>query len=195
MYAFYDHQQWGKLFLPGDAYPMADSSWYLSVYPWSSCYIRQRWDGFRTRLHTIRHAWVPMAISLHDRRLGPLLPEAQSGQCLSIVGSPRACLTRGLDRWERREGQIGGEIPSARANPRVEKWWHGSFPRLVLFRLVDLPLQPGVVGLFSGMGCMVLQPFATWGNRSYPEFWVVIGDPQDPGYITLTVTLWIKSLS
>jgi hypothetical protein len=32
----------------------------------------------------------------------------------------------------------------------------GSFPGLVLFRLVAPPLQPEVVGMFPGMGCMVL---------------------------------------
>jgi hypothetical protein len=47
---------------------------------------------------------------------------------------------------------------------------HRSFPRLVLFRLVSPHIQPGVVGLFPGMGCIVLQPFAAGGNRSYPEF-------------------------
>jgi hypothetical protein len=44
-----------------------------------------------------------------------------------------------------------------------------------------------VVGPFSGMGFMVLQPFAAGGNQSYPEFWVVTGTPRYPGYITLTV--------
>jgi hypothetical protein len=52
----------------------------------------------------------------------------------------------------------------------VEKRRCGSFPGLVLFRLVAPPLQYGVVGLFPGMGSMVLQPFATGGNRLYPEF-------------------------
>jgi hypothetical protein len=34
------------------------------------------------------------------------------------------------------------------------------------------------------MGCMVPQSFAAGGNRSYLKFWVVIGGPQYPGYIT-----------
>jgi hypothetical protein len=41
---------------------------------------------------------------------------------------------------------------------------HGSFSGLVLFRLVAPPLQPGVVGLFPSMGCMVPQLFTTGGN-------------------------------
>jgi hypothetical protein len=40
----------------------------------------------------------------------------------------------------------------------------GSCPGLVLFRLVAPPLQPGVVGPFYGMGCIVPQPFAAGGN-------------------------------
>jgi hypothetical protein len=32
---------------------------------------------------------------------------------------------------------------------------------------------------------MVPQPFAIGGNQSYPEFWVVTGDPRYPGYLTL----------
>jgi hypothetical protein len=37
-----------------------------------------------------------MATSLRARHLRLQLPEAQSGQCLSVAGSPRACLTGGL---------------------------------------------------------------------------------------------------
>jgi hypothetical protein len=33
---------------------------------------------------------------------------------------------------------------------------------------------------------MVPQPFATGGNRLYPKFWVVTGDPWYPGYLILT---------
>jgi hypothetical protein len=33
----------------------------------------------------------------------------------------------------------------------------------------------------SGMGCLVPQPFATGRNQSYPDFWVVTGDPQYRG--------------
>jgi hypothetical protein len=69
-------------------------------------------------------------------------------------------------RWE---GQTGGEIPSSRANHRVERRWHGSFLRLVIFGLVAPPLHPGVVGLFPGTGCMVPLLFAVAGNRWYLE--------------------------
>jgi hypothetical protein len=61
---------------------------------------------------------------------------------------------------------MAGEIPSA---------W-----------LVAPPLQAGVVGTFPSMGCMVSQPFAVGGNRSYPEFWVITGSLRYPGSITLT---------
>jgi hypothetical protein len=53
-------------------------------------------------------------------------------------------------------------------NRRVEEWRGGSSLWLVLFRLVGPPLQPVEVGLFPGMGCMVPQPYAAGGNRSYP---------------------------
>jgi hypothetical protein len=55
-------------------------------------------------------------------------------------------------RQERRDGQTSGEIPSASANHRVEKWWHGSLPRLVIFRLVAHPLQSKVVGSYPVRG-------------------------------------------
>jgi hypothetical protein len=48
------------------------------------------------------------------------------------------------------------------------------------------PLQPGVVGLFPGTGCMVLQPFTAGGNQSYPEFFALIGGPRYAGHITPT---------
>jgi hypothetical protein len=60
---------------------------------------------------------------------------------------------------------------------------HRSFPGLVLSRLVAPPLQPGVVGPFPGMRCMVPQPFTAGGNQSYPEFWVVTDGPRYPGYL------------
>jgi hypothetical protein len=37
------------------------------------------------------------------------------------------------------------------------------------------------------MGCMVPQLFAAGGNRSYPEFWTVTGNPWNMGCLTLTV--------
>jgi hypothetical protein len=42
-------------------------------------------------------------------------------------------------------------------------------PRLVPLKLVALSLQPREVELFLGMGCMVPQPIAARGNRSYSE--------------------------
>jgi hypothetical protein len=100
---------------------MAESSWHLGVYSWSSCYVKRWWDGFCTQVHTIRCAWVPTATSHRARHLRSPLPEAWSKQCF---------------RWERWERQIGGEIPSAHANRMVVKWWRRSFLGLVLFRLV-----------------------------------------------------------
>jgi hypothetical protein len=47
---------------------------------------------------------------------------------------------------------------------RVEKGWHCLFLRLVLFRLVLPRLQPGVVGPFPVMRCMVSQSLAAGGN-------------------------------
>jgi hypothetical protein len=39
--------------------------------------------------------------------------------------------------------------------------------RLVPLKLVVLSLQPAEVGLFSGTGCMVPQPFFAGGNQPY----------------------------
>jgi hypothetical protein len=44
-----------------------------------------------------------------------------------------------------------------------------------------------VLAVFLGTECMVFYPFLTVGNQLYPEFWVVIGGPWYPGYITLTL--------
>jgi hypothetical protein len=43
-------------------------------------------------------------------------------------------------------------------------------------------------GYFPSMGCMVPQPFAARGNRSYPEFWVMIGELRYSGYFTTIVS-------
>jgi hypothetical protein len=43
-------------------------------------------------------------------------------------------------------------------------------------------------GALSGTGCIVPQPFAVGGNRSYPEFWAVTGGPWYWGYFTLIVS-------
>jgi hypothetical protein len=60
-------------------------------------------------------------------------------------------------------------------------------PRLVLFKLVASPLQPGVMGPSPDTGCMVPQSFATGGNRSYLEFWGITSGPWYPRYNTPTV--------
>jgi hypothetical protein len=39
------------------------------------------------------------------------------------------------------------------------------------------------------MGCIVSQPFATGGNRSYLEFWAVTSSPCYPGYFIPIVAL------
>jgi hypothetical protein len=49
--------------LPGDAFPLAESSWPLGMYSWYS-YVKWWWDGFHTRVRTVRCAWVPTATSL-----------------------------------------------------------------------------------------------------------------------------------
>jgi hypothetical protein len=73
----------------------------------------------------VRHAQDPTATSIHARHLIPPLPEAQSGRCLSIAGSLRARLTEGpglyLGLLRESGGQVGGEIPAAHTNRRVEK--------------------------------------------------------------------------
>jgi hypothetical protein len=37
-------------------------------------------------------------------------------------------------------------------------------------------------GAISDTWCMIPQPFAAGGNRSYPDFWVITADPRYPGY-------------
>jgi hypothetical protein len=51
------------------------------------------------------------------------------------------------------------------------------FIKMSLFRSVGPSLQPREVGLFLGIGCMVPQPYAAGGNRSYPG---VLGRNQWP---------------
>jgi hypothetical protein len=105
---------WGQSFLPWDAHLVAESSWYLGTYSWPSCYVRWRWDRFHTQVHTIRCAWVPVARSIHARRLRPPLPDARSGQRLSICGKPQASLTEGLSPCPRSMREAGG----------VDRWWN-----------------------------------------------------------------------
>jgi hypothetical protein len=95
-------------------------------------------------------------MSLHARRLRSPLPEARSGQCLSVsishwiyfTGGPGLCPrsmreARGADRWR---NPVYVLIIGWRTDGR------GSCPELVIFRLVAPPLQPKVVGPFPGMG-------------------------------------------
>jgi hypothetical protein len=172
---------------------MAESSWHLGVYSWSSCYVRRWWNGFHTRVHIVRCAWVSVATPPRSRRLRPPFLDTRSGNAYPLWVAPGhpwpQARIYALSQRERWEEQIGGKIPCARANRRLEKWWCGSFPGLVLFRLVLPHLQSGVVGPFHGMGCMVPQSFAIGGNRSYLEFWAVTGGPRYLGYITLIVAL------
>jgi hypothetical protein len=51
------------------------------------------------------------------------------------------------------------------------------------------PLHLGVVGVLPGTGCMIPQPFATGENRSYLEFWAVIGGVWYPRYIAPTIPI------
>jgi hypothetical protein len=39
---------------------------------------------------------------------------------------------------------------------------------------------------------MVSQPFTTGENQSYLKFWVITGNPQYPGYFTLTKLKYIE---
>jgi hypothetical protein len=84
----------------------------------------------------------------------------------------------------------------ARVSPRVEE--RGRMVKQVAKSCLPTPIvgqkkckRELLLGLvlfscaLSEMGCMVPQPFATRGNRSYSEFWAIIGDPRYPGYLTL----------
>jgi hypothetical protein len=44
-------------------------------------------------------------------------------------------------------------------------------------------------GPYPSTGYMVSQPFAAGGNRSYPEFGAITGNPWYMGYFTLTIAL------
>jgi hypothetical protein len=151
---------WGKSFLPWDAHLMAESSWYLGMYFWPSCYVGRWWDGFRTWVHTVRCTWAPAAMSLCARHLRPSLPEAQSGQRLSVCGRPPGMLDQGLGslRQVDERGRRVRRVVKSRSPMLIVGWRsdsHGSFPTLILFRLVAPPLQPGVVEQFPSTGCMV----------------------------------------
>jgi hypothetical protein len=131
--------------------------------------------------------WDPAATSIRARCLSQLLPKAWSRQCLSICGMPPNTHDRRPRSlpWVDERGERGRRVVKSRLPVLIIGWRsddRGSFSGLVLFRLVAPLLQPGVVGPFPGMWCMVPQPFAVGGNRSYPEFWAVTGGPRYPGY-------------
>jgi hypothetical protein len=145
----------------------ATSWWDLGVFPRYSGVGRWR-DEFHTRVCSDMCVWVPTATSHRAWRLRLTLPDARSGWRLSVTESPGHAEAQvplpghGVRR-------IGDEIPSGRANRKVEEWQCGLSSRLVLFRLGGPPLQLVEVGLFSGTGYMVPQLYATGGNWSYPE--------------------------
>jgi hypothetical protein len=59
-------------------------------------------------------------------------------------------------------------------------------PRFISFKVGGPSSSALSGGAISGMGCMVPQPFATGGSRSYPKFWAITGGPWYPGYWTPT---------
>jgi hypothetical protein len=107
---------------------------------------------------------------------------------LIYCGKPPHTLDQGprsLPQVDERGGR-GRQVAKSRLPALIVGWrsdGRGSFLGLAFFRLVAPPIQPRVVELFPGMGCMVPQPFATGGNQSYPEFWTVSGGPRYPGYL------------
>jgi hypothetical protein len=81
---------WSKSFLPGHAYHMSESSFRLGMYPWSSYYVRQRWDGFDTRVRAARWAWAFVAMSHRARHLRlPLLEAPRAGKTYTLLEAPR----------------------------------------------------------------------------------------------------------
>jgi hypothetical protein len=89
---------------------------------------------------------------LESSRLPLTVPRAlhDNGENGARVGSWRGCLVRSL---------------------------RGSSLRLVHFSLVGPSLQPVEVGSPLGMGCVIPQPYADVGNRSYPG---VLGHNRQP---------------
>jgi hypothetical protein len=71
-------------------------------------------DGMDSLLKYILTDACEFLLSLYARHVRLMLPEAQSGWCLSAVESPRACLSEGPGPCPRSmregEGQTGGEI-------------------------------------------------------------------------------------
>jgi hypothetical protein len=126
------------------------------------------------------------------------VPSCQAPKATASQGPEQAMLIRcgkpsGTHDWgpgslpwvDKRVGR-GRQVVKSRLPALIIGWrsdGHRSFPRLVLFRLVVPPIQPGVVRLFPSMECMVPQPFAVGGNRSYTEFWAISGNRWYPGYL------------
>jgi hypothetical protein len=121
---------------------MVEPSWRLGVYPWSSYYVRWRWDRFSTLVHAIRCVWAPVTRSHRDRHLWPPLPEALGLAKLIRYWKPlgafdqRPELCPGLrreagraDRWQ----NLACLCPLY--GEKVKVW---IVPELVLFRLVPL---------------------------------------------------------
>jgi hypothetical protein len=111
-----------------------------------------------------------MATSLCARRLRPPLSEALGLPKLIRRRKPPGMLDRGprsLPRVKERGGR-GRQVEKSRLLALIIGW-----------RSDGMDYSQG----YSFLG-MVVEPFATVGNRSYPEFCVVPSDPRYPGYIT-----------
>jgi hypothetical protein len=98
---------------------MVEPSWHLGVYSWSIHYVRQRWDGFNTRVHTVRCEWAPAATSLRAKHLRLPLPEVPELAMFIHCGKPP-------DVFDRRPG----------SPPRVDK--RGGMGRQVVKSLLPV---------------------------------------------------------
>jgi hypothetical protein len=80
-------------------------------------------------------------------------------------------------------GQTCGEILPVHDYRDGGEYWYGSFPGLVLFRLVALPLQPGVVGQCMPVWYGVLSPLAVchWRESVVSRFFGCNRRPAIPG--------------
>jgi hypothetical protein len=85
----------GKLFLQWDIYPTVESSWCLGMYSWSSYYVRQWWDGYNTRVHTVKCAWAHVAMSVCVRHLRPPLLKAPELAMLMRCWKPPGVFDQG----------------------------------------------------------------------------------------------------
>jgi hypothetical protein len=129
---------------------MAESSWCLGVYFWSSCYVRWWWNGFRTQVHTVICAWVPTATSLRARCLRSLLPETPGLALLIRCRKPPVTFDQGIGSLPRvnKRGGRGRQVMKFHLPILIVGWRSDGVDcsrGLVLFRLVAPPLQPGLV--------------------------------------------------